>query len=114
MQQRAWHLASGPGVWATTVGYVVAGEDSRSAAMREAQEELGVQVSPAHLRRWNRVRTGNLWQDIWLIDVQRQSIGAPTLRVDVADWTWASKYALRQMINRGDFFAYSYFDQLPE
>jgi len=27
---------------------------------------------------------------------------------------WVSKNELRQRIKRGDFFAYSYFDQLPE
>ena len=73
------------------MGYVEAGEDSRSGALRVVQEELGVQLSPAHLRRFRRVRPANLLQHIYLADMLRTSFGVPTLSADVADWMWASK-----------------------
>ena len=112
VQQRAQHLASDPGVWAATVGGVWAGEDSLSSAIREAKEELGVQLSPAHLRRFDRIKMDNRVEDLWLAEVSKDAIGTPRLGPDVADWKWASKAELERLVRRGDFFAYSYFGDL--
>src|SRR5690606_2988052 len=49
----------------------------------------------------------------WFADVVKDSVGAPVLNAEAADWKWASKRDIRQMISRGDFFAYSYFDNIP-
>lgn len=110
VQQRAFHLVSGPGMWATTAGYVLSGEESLNGAIREVNEELGLQ--PIHFRKFARLVQGNLMQDIWLAHVPQDS--TPVLGSEVAAWKWASKRELKQMINNGEFFHYSYFDQLPE
>ena len=112
IQQRALHLAADPGVWAVTVGYVLEGEDSISGAIREVNEELGVQLLPAHLKRIDRHAMENRFEDIWLADISRSSIGTPVLGPEVADWKWASKFELEQMVRRNDFFRYSYFDNI--
>jgi 8-oxo-dGTP diphosphatase len=114
IQQRAPDLESGPGVWATTVGYILAGEDSISGAIREVNEELGIQLSPAHLRRFGRLKMENRIEDLWLAEVWRNSIGVPTLGAEVINWKWASQAELEQMVSRGDFFAYSYLGNIPE
>lgn len=114
IQQRAPDLESDPGTWATTVGYVLAGEDSISGAIREASEELGIQLSPAHLRRFDRLKMENRIEDLWLAEVSRNSTDAPTLGSEVTDWKWVSKAELEQMVSRGDFVAYSYFGNIPE
>jgi 8-oxo-dGTP diphosphatase len=114
IQQRALHLVSGPGMWATTAGYVLAGEESLAAAVREVYEELGIYLSTAHLSRFERLIMNGLIQDIWLADVVENSLGAVTLGSEVIDWKWASKSEIKHMIGQGSFFAYSYFDTLPE
>ena len=112
VQQRAFHLASGPGIWATTVGYVLAGEESIAAAIREVKEELGVQILPAHLKRIDRHAMENRVEDIWLADVLSSSIGTPTLGTEVDDCKWVSTVELQQLVSQNDFFRYSYFDHL--
>ena len=112
IQQRAFHRPSDPGVWAITAGYVLAGEDSLSGAIREVEEELGIQLSPSHLKRFDRHAMENRVEDIWLADISRSSMSTPALGPEVADWKWVSKVELEQMAGRNDFFRYSYFDDL--
>lgn len=114
IQQRAPHLDSGPGIWATTAGYVLAGEESMAGAIREVREELGIQLLPASLRRFERLNMENRIEDIWLAEVPNDSINTPILGSEVTNWKWATKSEIRQMIRCGEFFAYSYFETLPE
>jgi len=112
IQQRALHLASDPGIWAVTVGYVLTGEGSISSAIREVEEELGIQLLSSHLKRFDRHAMENRVEDIWLADISRNWIGTPILGLEVADWKWVSKAELEQMVSRNDFFSYSYFDDI--
>lgn len=114
IQRRALDHTSAPGMWATTAGQVLAGEESIPGAIREVNEELGLQLSPAPFKRFDRLAQNNLMQDIWLVEVSQDSIGTPEMGTEVMAWKWASKNEIRQMIKQGEFFAYSYFDQLPD
>lgn len=114
IQQRAFHLADGPGMWITTAGYVVAGESSQVGAIREVREELGIELDPSHLHLWQRLRTQRHLEDIWIAELQDGAISAPTLNDEVADWMWASKQGMTYMIQNGAFFGYSYFEMLPD
>jgi 8-oxo-dGTP diphosphatase len=114
VQQRALHLISGPGMWATTAGYVMAGETSIEGAVREVREELGFHLAPAALQHFMRVVGGNLLQDIWIASVSHDEIGDPVIGDEVNAWQWASKTELQEQIGRGTFFRYSYFEHLPE
>lgn len=114
IQQRALHLEADPGIWATTAGHVQSGEDSLAGAIREAHEELGLQLAPAQFRRLDRLKIKNRMEDLWLAEVSRASIGAPTLGSEVADCKWVSKAELEHLAHQGDFFAYSYLSDLPE
>ena len=112
IQQRAFHLASSPGIWAVTVGYVLSGEDSISGAIREVEEELGIQLLPSHLKRVDRHTMENRVEDIWLAEISRSSMSTPIAGPEVANWKWISKVALKQMVSQNDFFRYSYFDNI--
>jgi 8-oxo-dGTP pyrophosphatase MutT (NUDIX family) len=114
IQQRALDLVSSPGMWATTAGYVHTGEESMFGAVREVEEELGITLLPPCLSRFARLTMENRLEHIWLAEVTRESLGVPMLGDEVAAWKWASKPEIRQMIKLGQFFAYSYFDMLPE
>jgi len=112
IQQRAFHLTSSPGVWAVTVGYVLAGEDSISAAIREVEEELGIHVLPSQLKQIDRHSLDNRVEDIWLAEISSNLVGTPILGPEVADWKWVSKVELEQMVSRNNFFRYSYFNNI--
>ena len=112
IQQRAYHLASSPGVWAVTVGYVLAGEDSIAGALREVKEELGIRLSTTQLKRFDRHAMDNRVEDIWLADVLRSQMDEPILGSEVAEYKWISAAELEQMANRGDFFRYSYLGDI--
>ena len=114
VQQRADDRPTDPGVWATTAGQVQAGEDSLSAALRETREEMGLALAPAQLWRLERHAIADRVEDIWLATVARDALGAPKFGPEVADWKWASKAALNDLVRRGEFFGYSYFGHLPD
>ena len=108
IQQRGLHLQSGPGVWATTAGYVIAGEESVDAAIREVEEELGLQLSPSHIKRIDRHALDNRVEDVWMVEVIRNAIGTPVPGEEIADYRWLSREELEEWVNRGEFFKYSY------
>jgi 8-oxo-dGTP pyrophosphatase MutT (NUDIX family) len=112
IQQRSTHLASDPGIWATTVGYVLAGEDSLTGAIREVEEELGIQLSPAQLRRFDRHAMENRVEDIWFAQILSNSTSMPALGPEAIDWKWVSKSELEQMASSGNFFRYSYLNDI--
>ena len=114
IQQRAGHLEADPGIWATTAGHVQSGEDSLAGAIREAHEELGLQLAPAQFRQLDRIKMGHRIEDLWLAEVSRTSIGTPPLGPEVADCKWVSKAELENLARQGDFFSYSYLGDLPE
>jgi len=108
IQQRALHLASGPGVWCTTVGYVISGEESVDGAIREVSEELGLELSQSHLRHIDQHVLDNRFEDIWLTEISRDSIGTLVLSDEVADYKWISRDELEEWVHQGQFFRYSY------
>lgn len=112
IQQRAFHLASGPGVWATTVGYVQAGETFVAGAIREVEEELGIRLPLHCLKMFSQRAWENRFEARWLAEVSREAIGHPVLGPEVAAWKWVSKVELGQMVSNGAFFRYSYVDEL--
>jgi 8-oxo-dGTP pyrophosphatase MutT (NUDIX family) len=112
IQQRAPHLESGPGMWATTVGHVWAGEDSLMAACRETEEELGLVLQLSLFHPIHRVVTGQLIQDVYLVQLPIASSYTFLLAPEVSKVTWASKPTIQQMIDDGTFFGYSYFQRI--
>lgn len=108
IQQRAFHLASGPGVWATTVGYVQAGEEFIAAVIREVEEELGIRLPLDCLEMFSHRAWENRFEKRWLAKVSRNAIGAPALGPEVADCKWVYNVDLDEMVKRGEFFRYSY------
>jgi 8-oxo-dGTP pyrophosphatase MutT (NUDIX family) len=112
IQRRAPHLVSDPGIWATTVGYALAGEESIAGAIREVREELGIRLSPVQLRRLDRHTMNDRLEDIWLAEVLRDQIGNPVLGSEVAEWKWVSRADLETMANQGHFFRYSYLGDI--
>jgi isopentenyldiphosphate isomerase len=112
IQQRAPHLQSWPNVWATTVGYVLAGEESSSGAIREVKEELGIALPLAQMKRVAQLVWENRVEDIWMVEVSKNLIATPMLGSEVSNWKWISGVELEQMVSQGNFFNYSYMEEI--
>jgi len=108
IQQRGLHLESGPGVWATTVGYVVSGEESIDAAIREVQEELKIKLMPVYLNHIDRHVLDNRLEDVWMAEASRDALGTPIPGEEVEAYKWVSRKKLEELVNQGEMFRYSY------
>lgn len=67
VQKRAEHLDFEPGIWATTGGSALAGEDSQQAMLRELKEELGIAAAPGEFVKLKRLVRKDSILDIWLV-----------------------------------------------
>jgi len=112
IQQRTLDLDSDPGVWAATVGYVMSGEESIDGVIREAAEELGLQLLPNQLKQIDRHALDNRVEDVWMAEVSRNSIGRLVPGNEVADCKWVSRAELEHLVNQGEIFRYSYHGKL--
>jgi 8-oxo-dGTP pyrophosphatase MutT (NUDIX family) len=113
IQQRAAHVESAPGVWATTAGYVQAGEDSASAAIREAHEELGIELDPRQLTHFGRAAWRDLLSDVWLAHVSRAAVEHLQPGAEVSACRWVSRAEMLKLAEQGEFFSYTYLYELP-
>lgn len=70
VQQRVKNKRSWGGMWDISLGGMAqAGDDSRTAAQREAFEELGLQLDLSDTEPVFQFRTENLFDDYWLVHV---------------------------------------------
>jgi 8-oxo-dGTP diphosphatase len=114
IQKRADTVEQWPGVWATTGGSVIAGEDSLSGAVREVKEELGLALDSSTLRRLMRHARRTALVDVWLAEVATEDTSGSYPGPEVSEIMWASKRQIKDMIDSGDFFPYDYLEILPD
>ncbi|MBS1683312.1 MAG: NUDIX domain-containing protein [Bacteroidetes bacterium] len=105
IQKRAPHVFWMPGKWATTGGSVISGEDSKTGALREVQEELGITLQPSDLKFISRVTRKSAFTDIY---VAKTNATLATMKLE--DAVDAVKYVnvmdLHEMIDYGHFVDY--------
>ena len=68
LQQRSWEKDTAPGQWASAAsGHLDAGEDYDAAVVREAREEIGLELPapPARLHRQHPC-ADNGWEFVWV------------------------------------------------
>lgn len=115
VQKRAEHLKLLPGLWAATGGSAVAGEyDSKTAAIREAKEELGIDLDTNNMTRLMSIKRKDNHADVWFV---RQNIDIQDVKLqaeEVSEAKWVSKEELENMISSGVFHDYGqeYFDNI--
>jgi len=99
-----------PNIWETTSGSAITGDDSLAAAIREAKEEVGVNLDRSRGRVILRqVRPGagsSTILDVWLFDEKIGDV-EPTCQVDeVSEARWATKAEIVEMIASGLFVSH--------
>ena len=114
IQKRAEHLKLMPGMWATSGGSAVQGEDSLTAAVREVKEELGVDVDLANFTKIGTIKRKDNIADIWLA---RQNILLEHVKMqveEVSEVMWASKEIIEGKLSEGVFHNYGedYFQRI--
>lgn len=67
VQKRSKQKKSLPGMWSITSGAVMSGEDSMSAGIREAQEELGLTLDRSNFEFIERIKRRHSFVDIYFI-----------------------------------------------
>ena|GEM_PF-614313 len=109
------------GLWQTTGGSAVAGDDSLTTALKETSEEIGVALDPKNGRLFKRYHSphtndsGGAHYDVWLFR-QEIDLSAVVFQPDeTCGAMWASREMIRQMVDEGVFMpdeAYPYLDEL--
>lgn len=87
----------------TTGGGALAGEDTARAAMREAREELGLEVDLTGRRPAFTINQGRTFDDYFLVE---QAVDLSSLRLqpsEVAEVAWATAEEILQMIREKRF-----------
>ncbi|MCM0649117.1 NUDIX domain-containing protein [Clostridium swellfunianum] len=106
IQRRAEHLRLLPGLWAATGGSAVAGEDGKTAAIREVKEELGIDVDTENMIKLKTMKRRNNFAEIWLV---KQNISLRDVHLqaeEVSGAKWVTKEELENMIKSGGFHNY--------
>ena len=67
IQKRAKQKKLEPNVWAMTGGSVILGEKSINTIVREAKEELNIDINADNLKLITKFKTGNVWIDTYIL-----------------------------------------------
>lgn len=105
-----------PLMWETTGGSVLLGEESVDAAVREAKEELNVDLDKSKgklIGSAKRYYKGcNDILDVWLFESNVSLNEIKLQQEEVCDCMWASSAKIKELYNKGEFDANPYFDEI--
>ena len=106
-----------PNMWETTVGAVISGEESLTAALREVKEELGINLSPSKGKYLFRIKRDNPehmdFIDVWLFNEEIDIRDITCQPEEVCAARWATEGEIKAAIEAGKFMdTFSYLDEL--
>lgn len=108
IQKRSGSRKVLPGIWALTTGSVQAGETSLGGCVREAKEEIGIELNAEDLRLVERIvrRDANTIWDVYCVRRDFNLGDAKIQREEVDDVRWASPREMREMLVCGALYRY--------
>lgn len=103
IQKRSDNKKTNPGLWSITGGGVEAGEHSYETVIREAKEELGVNINPDEVNFMLSIKRKHAFADVYLV-MQNINIDDVVMQEEeVSDVKWATVDEIKKMINEGQF-----------
>lgn len=103
IQKRSDNKKTNPGLWSITGGGVEAGEHSYETVIREAKEELGIDISPDKVNFMLSIKRRYTFADVYVV-MQNINIDDVVMQEEeVSDVKWATVDEIKKMIDEGQF-----------
>lgn len=115
IQQRQPFKKGWSNLWDVSVGgSAVSGDSSRSAAVRELGEELGIDIEPAKLRKFITICDKSVFDDWYTVTMDIETSELHLQYEEVQDAKWADIDEIKAKIRSGEFIPYheSFIDML--
>lgn len=114
IQKRTDSLSWMPGLWATTGGSAISGEDSITAAIRETKEEIGLEILPEKIKCIFSETRKNDHTDVYLVFTNNPISEFSFDTNEVTRIEWASSSTILEMVKDNLFINYGdeYFRKL--
>mgnify|MGYP005845878667 CR=1 FL=1 len=112
IQKRAHSVTIAPGMWATTGGSAIKGDDSYRACVRETREEIGILPDMANAEILFAKKKDDFFYDVWLIRQDFDICDCKLQVEEVSQVMWVSKEEILAMIHKGEFWPYSYLEDI--
>lgn len=103
IQKRSEQKRLEPNVWAMTGGSVILGEKSPETIVREAKEELDIDINPDDLKLITKFRTGNVWIDTYILKCDYDVSKMKFQEEEVSDAKWATWKEIDDLVSKGQF-----------
>lgn len=108
IQRRSESVLWKPGLWATTGGSAITGEDAFTAAKRELYEELGYKAKEGELSRIACLRRTNSFCNIFVLRTDLPAEAFLLQKEEVSAVKWCDAGRLQRMV--ADNMLYNYGD----
>ena len=86
-----------------TGGSVILGENSLETIVREAKEELDIDINVDNLKLITKFRTGNVWIDTYVLKCDYDISKMKFQEDEVSDAKWATWEEIDDLVNNGQF-----------
>jgi len=103
IQKRAKLKKLQPNVWAMTGGSVILGENSINTIVREAKEELDININADDLKLITKFKTGKVWIDTYILKCNYDISKMKLKKDEVSDVKWATWTEINNLVNSGQF-----------
>ena len=103
IQKRSESKRLEPNVWAMTGGSVIVGENSLETIVREAKEELDIEIDSNKLKLITKFKTGNVWIDTYILKNDYDISKMKFQKEEVSDAKWATLNEIDELVKAGKF-----------
>lgn len=103
IQKRSEQKRLEPNVWAMTGGSVILGENSKETIVREAKEELDIDINPNELKFMTKFKTGNVWIDTYILKHNYDISKMKFQEDEVSDAKWATWEEINTLVKNEEF-----------